>query len=258
MTRHRHILLLVGCLLLSSTGCPRKPAKDDSHTPLAIAEPLSLTSEELCQAFAADPEAANEKYKERWMRVEGPLYEIMLRPGNGVAVILHGARRTSGGLGRLVRCLPNATSRKKIYALTRGQSVKFKGRCLGEGDGTFTDLADAELLSTGPDPALTVSAGDLTRAFARDSEAAHEKYKGRQVLALGVVATPADRPTDRMVLLEGFDEKAEKPIRVTVRYGVDWQPEFAKLLRGDKVKIKGECLGLSGRNVALESAWLVP
>ncbi len=77
-------------------------------------------------------------------------------------------------------------SESKAVALTKGQSIKVRGRCNGGGDAILY-ITDCQSIDIGPDPAVAVTAEQLTADFAKDAKAAEDKYKGKQLIVEGIV-----------------------------------------------------------------------
>jgi hypothetical protein len=144
--------------------------------------------------------------------------------------------------------------RDKVEALTPGQKVKVKGRCKGQGDGFI--VQSAIVTEVGPDPAVPVSATQLTQDYAKGAAAADKKFKGKTLIVEGVIADLGKTPdsglgSQPIIFLLGFDEKSLKAARVeAVLRDTDPKP-VAGLAKGQKVKVKGECVGKMGDNVAL-------
>ncbi len=240
-----------------AAGCLRGPAPavittaGGGKTKETSAEPaFTLTSEQLAREYHTDRAAAEGKYKDRWLIVEGTLEDFDLFSSGGV---LARVGKSAGGPGIRCEFVPKATAR--LTDLTKGQKLKCKGRCVG-GGGDFVDLVECELLEVGPDPAIAVSAVRLTRDYAGDDKAADGRYREKVLVVEGTVFGRKDAEQSVEVVLEGFDEKALFPVRV-VANAAGRKEEFAGLKKGDKVKIKGECGGSFLGEVRVRGARLV-
>jgi tRNA_anti-like len=111
------------------------------------------------------------------------------------------------------------------------------------------------IVSIGPDPAIPVTADQLTEAYAADTKAADAKYKGKWVFVEGVVLEL--RPDEASVILAGAGKKDGNSLRVSASYPDNRKKDFAALKKGDKAKIKGECGGEFLGSITLTSAGLV-
>ena len=127
-----------------------------------------------------------------------------------------------------------------------------KGECNGGALVHFVDLLNAELTVVGPDPALIVSAEQLAEDYGKDATAAKAKYGDKWLLLTGtVVEVKKGKSGADFVVLQGFDEKSAKPIRIEAAYPLEGKRFFEKLTKGDKVTIKGECGSLAAGVVAV-------
>ena len=136
-----------------------------------------------------------------------------------------------------------------------GQRVKIIGKFETETFNTFVDLTECRLDEVGPDPAIEVTAVDLARTYAAGEKAADAKYKAKWLRVEGKVAE-VNQNDFVTVLLEGVDDNDKR-----VRVKVSFSPEYKEvgLKRGDIVKMKGECVGLSidGETVGMNNGRLV-
>jgi hypothetical protein len=98
---------------------------------------IKVTTDELTEAYAKDAKAADEKYKDKWLLVEGTVSE--LKPGTSGAdsVILEGSGKKDGKPIRIAAAYP-ADRKGDFTALKKGDKVKFKGECGGEFGGTIS------------------------------------------------------------------------------------------------------------------------
>jgi hypothetical protein len=254
--------LVLAAGLILAAGCGKGPGAEGppAAAQAGTATTIALTSEQLAREYKTDRAAADGKYKDRWLVVEGPLEDATLFPAGRVLAHVAGLaadpKTKTTGLG--VRCefVPAAAAR--VTDLTRGQRLKCKGRCAGAAHRGFVELTECELLEVGPDPTLAVSAVQLTREYARDEKAADARYRGKFLLVEGIVRELREKADAFSIVLEGFDETALSPVRVAVACPAERKEEFAHLKRGNKVKIKGECGGNFLGEVLVGSARLVP
>jgi hypothetical protein len=227
--------LLAGC---ARTAAPPTGAAGQQEMPSP--EPaFTLPAGQLAREYEADRASADDRYKGRWLAVEGPVDDVDLFASGRTVVCVREPAGAGKKPGRGLRCAFVPAAAVRLDDVSRGQVIKFKGRCEGEAGGTFVDLADCELLEVGPDPALPVSAARLTRDYASDPRAADVKYAGHPLLVEGTVLEVRPTGEGPRLVLEGFDEKALYPVRVVAGCPADRKEEFAGLKKGDKVLVKG-------------------
>jgi hypothetical protein len=220
---------------------------------------FTLTSEQLAREFDSDKVAAEKKYKDKWIEVEGPMEVVTVLPSGDVNIRLTGFRPDPKKVtGHSIRGAPPAADTEKIRSLTRGQKVKLKGKFDSEALGLFVDLVPCEVVAIGPDPAIAVTAEQLTQDYAKDVKAADAKYKDKWLLIEAVVFELKETKSGaNSVVLEGAGQKEGKPLRISAAYSADRKTDFAALKKGDKVKIKGACGGELRGVIALSYAVLV-
>src|SRR5215510_9471809 len=92
-------------------------------------------------------------------------------------------------------------------------------------------------------PGINISAEDLYKAYESSEADADKSYQGKTVVVSGVVGTTSapeqgmGRPA--IVLVDGHD----KPIVNCFGFSADARDSIAKLKPGDKVTVKGKCMG---------------
>jgi hypothetical protein len=252
-----------------SGGCRKEPVASSTSPPLAIggeagspapsgkspgpatagkgggrldtSAALAVTADQLAKDFQSDEKAAEGKYRDRWLVVDGVYKEAYERNAGGTPTRLAyfadyndpSTRHTS-----LVGCEVGAAAYPAFDGLTPGQRIKVKARCTRGGYSSVL-LSDGELLEAGKDSALAVSAAQLAKEVAADGKAAAARYNDKWLLVEGTVwqANPKDRPA---ITLEGADEKAAKPVRVVGLFGGDREADPGKVKKGDRVRLKGK------------------
>jgi hypothetical protein len=238
--------LAVGCEVKPATG-PSVPASPSTPAAAPSAEPaFTVKAEDLAREYETNAEAADARYKGKWGVVAGLFDDAQLFPGGQLNVSVQGFvldPKKNFGLGHILRCSFVAASLGKAGDLTKGQKLEFKGKCEGERGGTYVDFSDCEVLKIGPDPALPVTAAQLTRDYVADEKAADAKYTDKYLLLEGIVVELKEKGSVLHVILEGHDEKSPTPVRVAAAYPADRKDEFVRLKKGDKIKIKGKCGG---------------
>ncbi|HKB38765.1 MAG TPA: hypothetical protein VKD72_20145 [Gemmataceae bacterium] len=255
-------LALLGNVLLAA-GCgkdPPAPANKDGSgdagkEKTADKVDFTLTSEQLAKDYETDSAAANKKYTGKWVEVEGPMQFVLVLPGGDVNITLVGFKLDPSKFGgHTVRGIPPAEEREKLKGLIPGQKVKLKGK-VDRANAGFIELVPCAIVAIGPDPAIPVTADQLTEAYAADTKAADAKYKGKWVFVEGVVLEL--RPDEASVILAGAGKKDGKSLRVSASYPDNRKKDFAALKKGDQAKIKGECGGEVLGSITLTSAVLV-
>jgi hypothetical protein len=196
---------------------------------------------ELAKEFETDSVAANARFKNQWVLVEGPVEDADSFASGSVLVRLAGYKGEQGKRvpGHAVRCDFVPADTGKLLDLTRGQRLKLRGLCTGDSGSSFVDLHDCEAVEVGPDPSVVVSAVQLTKDYDEDGDAAEAKYRDKPLRVEGVVLERRRDDGRPRVVLEGFDETAPNPLRVAALYPAERQEEFASLKKGDKVRVKG-------------------
>jgi uncharacterized protein (TIGR03067 family) len=239
----------------------RQPVKEGppgaaKKEPAASKVDFTLTSEQLAKDYETDRAAAAKKYTGKWVEVEGPVQFVPVLTTGDVSISLVGFQADPKKLsGHTVRGIPPAEEREKLKALVPGQKVKLKGKVDRETAGEYIELVPCAIVSIGPDPAIAVTADQLTEAYAADTKAADAKYKDKWVFVEGVVLEL--RPEEASVILAGAGKKDGKALRVSASYPDNRKKDFATLKKGDKAKIKGECGGEFLGSITLSSAGLV-
>ena len=92
-------------------------------------------------------------------------------------------------------------------------------------------------------PGVTISAAELFKAYETSEAEADKLYQGKTVIVTGTVGTTSTpeqgmgRPA--LVLIDDHD----KPIVNCFGFPADARDAIAKLKTGDKVTVKGKCMG---------------
>jgi hypothetical protein len=247
------LLAAVGCGLPAGTPKPSTPEKPPERT-VTAKKNLSVTAAALTKECDAGRDAARKKYAGRVLTVEGVVNDPSLEGTDG------NPRITLAGFEapHFVNCYCNQTGRGGVTKLSKGQKVKLTGRFV-EASAIDVTLLDCEIVELGPSSGSDISAIKLTEEFSKDEKAAVAKYGGKIMVIEGVVARVALEPGKgiRSAYLEGYDERAAKPVRVNAEFHFDHAEELATLKPGQKVKVKGECQGELDGSVYVSKAVLV-
>jgi hypothetical protein len=257
--------LLLVALVAGAAGCPARNPRGAAGTatdggPQGSPEPdFTLKAVDLCKEYEADPAAAEAKYRGKWLLVEGEVNPNGVRPGfmMGLSVELGQYKPDADKSGRSVRADMASGWEAKAQALSDRQRVKIKGKCQGDA-GLWVDLIQCELVEAGADPAVAVTAAQLSRD-GLDAGAAAKKYEGKSLRVEGTVVevlrNPGGVPDE--VVLEGSEETAA-PVRVHASYHRAWQRHFEGLRKGQKVTLKASRVGIADGKVSLDGARLMP
>jgi hypothetical protein len=186
------IVIASGCGQQTTTSQQKSgTAPDDKKgaaTPGATASPAATAAtrsepafkgkaEDLLKEFAAGQPAADKKYKDKYVEVEG-IVESAPSAGSqdkmGVAVPADPHKA-------VIVCDMSADALKTFLQLGRGQKVKVVGKEYLSIPGTVY-LNDCTYSEAGPNPAIRVSAKELGTEFAKDEgKAAAQKYTSKDV-----------------------------------------------------------------------------
>jgi hypothetical protein len=161
---------------------------------------------------------------------------------------------------REVRCTLRPDQRERARDLSRGQKVRLLGRCDGEVSSfeiSIIDLADGEVEWVGPDPAIPVTAMELTRSYAEDRPEAERKYNGRQLVIEGVFQELRDDLHRPVVVIAGYNEQTQHPVRILAAFRPDQRAAFDKVTKGQTIRIKGECNGKDDDEISVSFATLL-
>jgi hypothetical protein len=142
-----------------------------------------------------------------------------------------------------------------------GQTIKLKGTLNTEQYPPILYLLDCKILTTGPDPAIPITAANLAKAYADDDAEAKKRFEGKQLLVQGVVKDVILKGTDKLpnpvVILEGAAGKTGKTLCVWSDSHYARREDFEKLKKGQQVTIKGTCFSVSGKDLIGEEGVLV-
>jgi predicted Zn finger-like uncharacterized protein len=236
---------------------PPAPKKDDEPPPGPL---IAVTAEELAREYKDNEAAANDKYKDKWLIVEGKVLDVVSgapdekTKANTVQVQLVGVKLPRDGGDFAVRCEVRPEDSRAGWDVTRGQTVKFRGKCTGGGTVlTFVGLSSCRLDSKGPDPALVATAAQLVTAFTQKADAANEKYKDQEVLIRNA----------RFVSVNGdlavFSASTKAGgIKIQVNFNFNQRKRLEGLAPGNLVSFRAECGGLFGDTVAMYKGYFLP
>jgi hypothetical protein len=255
------VLLLLG---LITVGCNPKPEgpktanpppTDDSpptdkgpkdKDPKTEPPPVvAVSAEDLFKEYKADRNATNKKYHGKLVEVSGPVDSAGSDNVHELPLVYLRATDKKGTLD-WIECYFAATDEQPVNRLCKDQPVKIRGAIREDWIGLGVPLFNCTVVEQGPDPAIPISAVQLTKEYAADKEAADKKYDKKILIIDGVVAEvkpPDDEHKYYRILLEGFDEKAEQPLRVQANCQCAASKRLAALYatvkKGQTLKLKG-------------------
>jgi len=155
--------LLAAFLVL--TGCGKK-APPDSNTPgqaASSAQPMSppvgpvIRAEQVAKEYVTDSAAADQKYKDNDLHVEGVIIQADTDAAGRDYVLLEGGQ--SGNLPVMVRCLiaENDPQRAQKASWTKGKKITLSGKCYGYS--LMVIFTDCRIISvSAPDAQITMDA----------------------------------------------------------------------------------------------------
>jgi hypothetical protein len=252
---------LANCVLVrDTTTTPAGGPTQQNTKDRATTEPpaFTLAAEELGKAYRTNKVAAEAKYKDKRLAVEGAVTDLDLDPQGIVVLRLEGYQASKNDPPNQVRCLLSATQTDRALRLGRGQKVKVQGKCNDYIASLFINLAEAELVQEiGPDPAIRLSLTQLAREHAQGPMAL-DKYKDKPVVVRGqVVELKKGQFADVILISQG--KKGRGPaLQVSAAFSPDWKKRFAGFKPGDRIQIKGEFSRIADGLVHINRCWPVP
>jgi hypothetical protein len=128
------VLVLAGLMLLP-IGCKDSRPPRVEPPPPAPEPDLSVPAEQLARDYRKDPAAADARYKNKLLQVEGKIHEVFITeiPGEAL-VVLWGGRDKDADMPTLIQCgfvntqpVPPAT----LTSLKKDQAITIRGTCIG-------------------------------------------------------------------------------------------------------------------------------
>jgi hypothetical protein len=264
-------LLFAAYLTLSGCGQPAAPpvtAKDVAAPVSAAAEPAKVAAsrepvfkvgaEGFLKEFKADQKAANEKYKDKYVEIEGLVGEA---PSTGfrnkMDIAVPEKREPQSGVQKQSVCCTMAPGAQgKLLELGRDQKVKVTGKVtLSIVDTVF--LEDCTVGDVGPSTVIRTTAKELGAEFSKDDgEPAKQKYdskdiwRPKELFVEGVVndvvvasqTAPATNIGDVFVNLDAGENEP-----MICRMEPFWKEDGKQLKKGESVVLRGT-FGTDTRN----------
>ncbi|HEY1188126.1 MAG TPA: MJ0042-type zinc finger domain-containing protein [Gemmata sp.] len=218
---------------------------------------LPITATELSQEYNNDAKAAAAKYEGKVLLVEGKLVNIDYNRNNELAVALKGVPKTGGGEMVVRVAVSKGEENKLLSSVTRGQTVKLRGKVgiyIGFG---FVELTDGAFDSAGASLVPTVSAAALFNEYARDAEATDTKYKDKDITITSAYVERRVNDTTLMISPGPSKKAGTARIKVVVPIDDNFKKQIANLKIGDRVTIKGEYISSYENTINIHGAWIV-
>jgi tRNA_anti-like len=228
-------LLALACLSFALSASVAQDKKKDDPKP-----DFKTTAEAIVKEFLKDEKAAQKKYKDKFVELEGTVFaanKVLSDKG----VWLDGAKKDPKDVvATNVLCYAPAARLEKAFWLGKGQKVKVVGKFAG-GSGLAVSLLDCTFTELKPSPTLKTTAKAVAADFDKDEEAATTKYlidgiNSKEIIVEGVVSALEKTKNDFFIV------KLEGSGGLTVNCVVD-EAEWKKLKKGDKVTMKGDLSG---------------
>lgn len=214
--------LFIAAAVLTLAGAGRGEDKKDTI--------VKLTPEAFAAEVKKDEKAAAKKYKGAGIELSGPVTGIHRNFGGDVFISL--PSKTAGALG--VGCF---LKDKNVFGkVVKGQEVTVRGRYPDLQFGT--QVMDCEIVKTGPSPALTYTAEEMAKEWARDKEAATKKWKDKPIVVSGLIVESKVNDVGAVnIFLKAADGN-----RVDCGFTAFEKDVATKLETGRSVKVVGEFL----------------
>jgi tRNA_anti-like len=211
--------ILTAALTLAGTGFAQ-----DKNDPAVV----KLDAEAFAAEVKKDEKAAAAKYKGKTIELSGTAIGVQRNFGGDVFLSL--PSKTAGILG--VSCF---LKDKNVFGkVVKGQDVTVRGRYPDLQFGI--QIMDCELVKVGPSPALTYTAEEIAKEWAKDKEAATKKWKDRVLIVSGEIG---DTKANDVGAISVFLKAGEK-LRVDCGFTAFEKDIAGKLKKGDKVNLVGE------------------
>jgi len=206
-----------------------------------------LAAEELSSAYRNDKAAADAKYKEQLLEIEGTFSAVgEQRYGKDKGLLELTFQTPEGNKAPPVLCFFPPENQEKLKELIKGQQIWVRGRIAGQPD-SYVEVREAQLVEVGPDPSIRVTASTLTQDFVQNEPFARSVYVNNYLLIDGVVASV----DGKKLYLVGYDGPTKDASRVEI---VLPSAAAATLQQGQKVVVRGECVGKISNVVLIEGA----
>lgn len=219
------------------------------------------TAVELAQAYNANAATAGTKYLNKVLLVEGKVVDVDYNFNNELTVILEGAPKPGGGDTRVRVIVAKTDVNKTLGGVSRGQTVKMKGKVTAYIGFGSIDLKDGTFDSASPDGGPTLTAAALFSEYAKDADATDTKYKDKSITV--TFANVERKEGDGTLIISPISKKVgtvppTTRIQVYLLSDDNFKKQYANVKAGDRVTIKGEYTGSFDNKITIARAWLAP
>jgi hypothetical protein len=203
---------------------------------------MEVGSEQLAKEYVTDRKAADAKYKNKLLQVQGTVVSVEKRTvvikekiltTNWINLSGYKMKPTESPTDRAVRCAARPQLSDKVFLLSKGQMVQVTGKCTSGGTlGAY--LEDCDFKELGPSSVITISAEALTKEFAAvgtNDFSVHKKYNNKELIVEGTVF---DLDLRQLPPRDSLAGQAQWTVSCT-----GGRDELQQLKKGQKVRIRG-------------------
>jgi hypothetical protein len=206
---------------------------------------VAVSAVDLLKENLADQKALNKKYDGKLLEVSGVVE--LITSDNLEETPLVRLQDAEKKYSYWIWCYGAVKDDQMFNRLSKDQPVRIQGEYREHQFPLGVPLFNCTVVEQGPDPAIAISAVQLTKEFATNAEGTKEKYNKKTLIVDGVVAEVIPTGAGHggyEILLAGADEKAEMPIRVNATLWCTFSKRlagiYASIRKGQTLKIKGQ------------------
>jgi hypothetical protein len=185
--------------------------------------------------WVADDRAAREKYEGKVMELSGDVSEVTAKLDDERQVVQGVIILKAGAKDHVIRCL--TTDRQPWERVSPGSKVKLRGVVPLYAE--FPTLEPCNILEAGPNPAIPISAVQLTQELEDDTKETSKRYMGKFLIVDGEVVK---KQTDGLGLTTAYLKGAED-IPVACKFPHVMRSAAESLKPGQKIKVVGSYAG---------------
>jgi tRNA_anti-like len=192
-------------------------------------ETIKIDPETFAAEVTKDAKAATAKYKGKLIELAGRIAGIQRNASGEVFLSL--PSKSAGVLG--VTCFVKK-DQNVFGKVVKGQKVIVRGRYPDQQFGV--QLLECEIIKKGESPALTYTAEDFAKEWAKDKEAAAKKWKDKPIIVSGLIIESKGNDVGAVnIYLKAPDKK-----RVDCGFTAFEKDLATKLVTGQEVTVVGE------------------
>jgi predicted Zn finger-like uncharacterized protein len=210
--------------------------------------PLELSAVSLAQTYSDVP-TGDKQYKGRQLDVSGKVNDITPSPSGEVKLTF--ASITGQ---KMVICTMRPDGARDTWRLSRGQSVRIRGKCEGA-FGTAVSLSDCTVFIPDADPSVQSSANLMIAEFTNNPKGAEDRYRNKAVTLTSAVVV---RRMDNKLILSTPLNSKKATISIEATFPADYVKEIENISPGARVTVKGEFGSFSDGVITLNRCWLSP